>query len=330
MGHSIAQHWQVHVSALDHWCWPPIDVGDGLPWITSGLALGATLQSLLEVTTPCLAGGNRSGVLPMAMEFLNFVRAQSVPQAQPVPAQDPSPGHLAAALVVGHLSRSSSGSSNASTKFSCEVPMSPRTLAVLGPLTDLSNREVQLRNSTPPALRAPSHATIDDPTSDFITSLIELQDSPGKELYSRTVVKEVRYFDSEDSFTVAVTRLADNSRPHNLLCNLLDVLRVLTNGQMTERVLKENKGAMPAHAPNAWPQTGDDGESKYDAEHNCIEMDRYTLSAEQCQPMMLVSMAYLHRALLVGKSEPCSPALQYGHRSAKAAAKGQGHTKAST
>ena len=64
-----------------------------------------------------------SGVLPMAMEFLNFVRAQSVPQAQPVPAQDPSPSHLAAALVIGHLSRSSSGSSNASTKISCEAPV---------------------------------------------------------------------------------------------------------------------------------------------------------------------------------------------------------------
>ena len=36
--------------------WPPIDVADDSPWITSELALGATLQSLLEVTTPCLAG----------------------------------------------------------------------------------------------------------------------------------------------------------------------------------------------------------------------------------------------------------------------------------
>ena len=59
----------------------------------------------------------------------------------------------------------------------------------------------------------------------------------GEELYSRTIVKEIRYFDSEDSFIVAVIRLADDSRPHNLLCNLMDVLRVLTNGQMTERVV---------------------------------------------------------------------------------------------
>ena len=35
--------------------WPPIDVADDSPWITSELALGATLQSLLEVTTPCPA-----------------------------------------------------------------------------------------------------------------------------------------------------------------------------------------------------------------------------------------------------------------------------------
>ena len=68
--------------------------------------------------------------------------------------------------------------------------------------------------------------------------------------------------------------------------------------------LKENKGAMKAHVPNAWPQT-DNGESEYDAGHNCIAMERYALSAE-CEPMMLVSVAYLHRALLVGKSEPCS------------------------
>ena len=81
---------------------------------------------------------------------------------------------------------------------------------------------------------------------------------------------------------------------------------------------------MKAHVPNAWPQTDTNGESEYDAGHNCIAMERYALSAE-CEPMMLVSVAYLHRALLVGKSEPCSPAnLQYGEHSAKAAAKGQG------
>ena len=38
-----------------HWRWPPIDVADDSPWITNELALGATLQSLLEVTTPCPA-----------------------------------------------------------------------------------------------------------------------------------------------------------------------------------------------------------------------------------------------------------------------------------
>ena len=62
-------------------------------------------------------------------------------------------------------------------------------------VADLSNHEVQPRSSTLPAIRAPSlapldpnegAATIDDPTSDFITSLIEVCASAPHSLFLRS------------------------------------------------------------------------------------------------------------------------------------------------
>ena len=75
------------------------------------------------------------------------------------------------------------------------------------------------------------------PVISIVSRLVQLRDSTGKQLHSRATVRAVRHFDSKDSFTVAVIRLADDARPPNLLCNLLDVIQVLTNEQMNDRLV---------------------------------------------------------------------------------------------